>query len=231
MNEFITLSCPSCGGKLNVEKNSPTYICEFCGQTHKLREQDIESFGRCPICHRNDRVEKLTAIMNKHDQLAMKFRPPENLKAVWFYRLVDSTKPEKSLSWIAIDEKQESIYSRRSRPFVIGSVIAFLALIVVNSIEGSGFIKFLVIVLLLGCLSLIGFSLMNWYKGRQDSDKYYNDLNMRKTIQIKELKNRYDKIYYCQRDDLLFIPGEEGSAPGSNYENYITKALDTSHNN
>ena len=85
MNGFVTLSCPSCGGKLNVSKNAPTYCCEYCGQTHKLKEEDIESIGRCPKCHRNDKVEKLTAIANRHDPLALKFRPPKNLKVVRYH--------------------------------------------------------------------------------------------------------------------------------------------------
>lgn len=230
MNDFVTLSCPSCGGKLNVQKNSPTYVCQFCGQTHKLREQDIEFFGRCPKCHRNDRVEKLTAISNKHDHLAMKFRPPENLKAVRYHRLLDSTKADKNLSWITIDEKQESIYTKKSKLFGIASLVALVAFLTIASNAGPGSLVLLGLVLLLGSIALFVFAIIDWIKGKQDYNKYQKDLFHQKSIQTQKLKKRYDEIYYCQRDDSLFIPGEEGFASGSDYEELLTQALDTNLN-
>jgi len=77
MNEFITLICPSCGGKLTVQKGASTYVCDYCGQTHRLRIEDVEAFSRCPVCHRNDKVEKLTFICRRQDTLAQTFPLPE----------------------------------------------------------------------------------------------------------------------------------------------------------
>jgi hypothetical protein len=188
----------------------------------------MEFFGRCPTCHRNDRVEKLTAIFNKQDQLALRFRPPENLKEIRYFRLIDSSNPGKNIGWIKINDKQESISSIKSKAFVIGTLIVFFLLIFANSAADSGFIRFVVIVLLLGFSSLIGFSLFYWLRGKQDLENYNNELTKQKSIQLQKLTSRYDKIYYCQRDDLLFIPGEDGSAAASNYEKFLLLALETS---
>lgn len=232
MNDFISLTCPSCGGKLNIEKNTPTYTCEFCGQIHKLREQDIEYFGRCPTCHRNDRVEKLTAILNKQDHTSIKFRPPENLKQVYFHRLLDSNNAVKHLEWVTLEEKQESVYKKRGKLFGIGSAVALttslLLLIQMVNSSGQGVLAGIIIFLLLvGSIVLLVFGAINWLKGKQDQQKYQTELLKQKTLQTQILMKRYDKIYYCQRDDLLFIPGEEDSAPGSNYEQYLTMELET----
>jgi len=39
-NEFITLSCPSCGGKLDVNPKMEYLFCSFCGQKQMLRHHD-----------------------------------------------------------------------------------------------------------------------------------------------------------------------------------------------
>jgi len=226
MNDFVTLSCPSCGGKLSVQKNSPTYICEFCGTEHKLREEDIEFFGRCPRCHRNDRVEKLTAILNKNDQLARKFRPPVEIKAVRYHRLTDSTNTDKPLDWIMIAEKQVSIFTKKSRLFIFGSIAAFVAFVGTVSNGSSGLMTFLSIVFLLGSIALLVFGIINSIKGKQDLKKYHKELINQKSIQEQKMRNRYNEIYYCQRDDILFIPGEDNFATSSDYEDFVTQALD-----
>lgn len=39
-NEFITLSCPSCGGKLDVNPKMEYLFCSYCGQKQMLRHHD-----------------------------------------------------------------------------------------------------------------------------------------------------------------------------------------------
>ena len=72
MNDLITLNCPSCGGKLQVNPDASMLVCEHCGTEHMIhREGDavtLESFARCPRCNRNDRAEKVSAILSSHTQ-------------------------------------------------------------------------------------------------------------------------------------------------------------------
>jgi hypothetical protein len=49
MSDFITLSCPSCGGMLSRGASTTTYTCDYCGQQHRLRVEGIEEFGHCPV--------------------------------------------------------------------------------------------------------------------------------------------------------------------------------------
>src|SRR3990170_6544959 len=70
MGDFVTLLCPRCGGKLAVAPNAITLICDHCGTQHMVRRDVegvmLESYARCPVCHRNDRAEKVTAILMAH---------------------------------------------------------------------------------------------------------------------------------------------------------------------
>jgi predicted RNA-binding Zn-ribbon protein involved in translation (DUF1610 family) len=37
MSEFITLTCPSCGGKLEITKDIERFACAHCGREHVVR--------------------------------------------------------------------------------------------------------------------------------------------------------------------------------------------------
>lgn len=37
MTDFVTLSCPSCGGKLEITKDIERFACAHCGQEHIVR--------------------------------------------------------------------------------------------------------------------------------------------------------------------------------------------------
>src|SRR3990172_804199 len=67
MSDLITLSCPSCGGNLSVSPAQQSLKCRHCGTEHWVREEAggimLEAFARCPRCGRNDRVERLSAIL------------------------------------------------------------------------------------------------------------------------------------------------------------------------
>jgi predicted RNA-binding Zn-ribbon protein involved in translation (DUF1610 family) len=38
-NDFITLTCPSCGGKLQVKEDTEHFYCSYCGNEHIVRRQ------------------------------------------------------------------------------------------------------------------------------------------------------------------------------------------------
>lgn len=84
MGDLITLSCPSCGGKLEVDANTSILICQHCGTEHIVNRSGgsitLESYARCPICRRNDRVEKITSLLRKENpdsQLAISLASPK----------------------------------------------------------------------------------------------------------------------------------------------------------
>jgi Zn-finger nucleic acid-binding protein len=67
-NDYISGVCPNCGGSLQVEPNIEKVTCQFCGTVHIIRQNvanavTLESFAGCPLCERNDRSEKVSAII------------------------------------------------------------------------------------------------------------------------------------------------------------------------
>ena len=75
MSDFVTLSCPHCGGKLEVSRNTLSLVCQHCGTEHLVRREEgsilLEGFARCPVRKRNDRVEKVSATKNEAFLLEM----------------------------------------------------------------------------------------------------------------------------------------------------------------
>jgi DNA-directed RNA polymerase subunit RPC12/RpoP len=73
MAEFINLVCPSCGGKLKIFPNTTVLTCQHCGNEHMIKHDAggailLEAFARCPVCGRNDKVEKVTAVLAHQSQ-------------------------------------------------------------------------------------------------------------------------------------------------------------------
>lgn len=81
--DFITLNCPSCGGKLKVQPNAETLVCHFCGSEHMVRRNNsgvsLERFARCPTCGRNDKSRKATLMFGFPPQPTFEslYSPPE----------------------------------------------------------------------------------------------------------------------------------------------------------
>jgi predicted RNA-binding Zn-ribbon protein involved in translation (DUF1610 family) len=72
MPGLISLVCPSCGGKLQVSASVTSLTCQHCGNKHLVKHDDgvitLEAFTRCPQCGRNDKSEKVTAVMASKSQ-------------------------------------------------------------------------------------------------------------------------------------------------------------------
>jgi molybdopterin converting factor small subunit len=70
------------------------------------------------------------------------------------------------------------------------------------------------------------------YKKRKYWETRKRNLLLEQQKAIAELKNqyvakypklvqKYEKIYYCNRDDIVFIPGEDRYVNSSDYEAYL----------
>lgn len=246
MSDFITISCPSCGGQLKRGANTTTYTCDYCGQQHRLRVEDIEEFGRCPVCHRNDRVEIVRAIYNKGGNLAARLAPPADpLKSLTYGPPPKPAPPGKPAN-----------KRIRSKSTTIGFVLLTLTLIF-GSVFCCGslykdspaldfLIVFLGVLLVVTIIFLIkGANDTHWLNKEQEelieadlatqnqeslkrwaTDKdSYNTTYQKKTVQLvkdhKKTMQRYDSIYYCHRDDCVFIPGESGHAPSAQLQGFL----------
>jgi hypothetical protein len=59
MPEFVTLSCPSCGGQLKITPDIDRFACAYCGQEHVVRRGD-GTIALAPILESFRKVEAAT---------------------------------------------------------------------------------------------------------------------------------------------------------------------------
>lgn len=251
MDDLITLSCPSCGGQLKLDSNTTTYTCYYCGQQHRLRIEDVEEYGRCPICRRNDKVEKVTAIRLKGGKLSAQLAPPEDPEKSFVYQPKPKPKPLQKPT--IVDGIIKSKYTKLSKIILPVSI----GLIILSSIltDPDSSRKYPTVFVLLGFAGLIisivffmqgkweekilnkGYQeqqIINWQSKNKKIEKdwtdyiqrYNNDFHHKKAVMKKKYAKamqRYESLYYCHRDDCVFIPGESGYAPSAKMEQFLFK--------
>ena len=253
MNDFISLSCPSCGGHLKLDSKTREYTCDYCGTNHRVRNEDVEFYGRCPVCKRNDKVEKVSALIHKQDGLARLFPSPKfpNNYLEFKPRLEPKPLPEPSFEFVP--------KGKWNKHKILGFSLIVLTIILLISLfnlgERSTFIQiffsiaFFVGILLSGILLIIGFGTDNRASSIQhaqkikkwqgDNKKIQEDWENEERIAITKFqdekeyftrrysigKERFNLLYYCYRDDCIFIPGEDDYTSSANFEEFIYKGM------
>src|SRR5690348_265170 len=70
MGDFITLSCPSCGGSLRVTEDIERFSCKYCGQEHLIRRSQGQ-LTLIPVIEKLERIDKkVTKIASGADKHA-----------------------------------------------------------------------------------------------------------------------------------------------------------------
>jgi predicted RNA-binding Zn-ribbon protein involved in translation (DUF1610 family) len=270
MPNLITLVCPTCGGKLKVSPNATTLVCQFCGNEHMVKHDadgaiQLEAHGRCPICRRNDKVEKVSAVLatqthqvtgigtdganrQQVSTLGQRLQPPPqpdpNLK------LPDPPPPLTRANKKLYSQYQRGYY--RKNPMVKWVMIGIVACYVIGIIAITLLLKFAgpaitgalgVEDYMMGPVFLIVFYGVSFgiaipcgiFLSLQVK-KYYREVTQPQYEQqvrvVKETHEReqdawrvsltrWNELYYCYRDDCVFLPGEGTSAPSTAMNEYL----------
>jgi predicted RNA-binding Zn-ribbon protein involved in translation (DUF1610 family) len=211
MNDFITLICPSCGGKLKVSQNTLSFKCSHCGTEHILRKEAdtllIESFARCPICNRNDQSQKLSGLnLNNSNPLYVFLR-----------------KPQEPINSIFVPKMGVNIFW--SVIFFLGGIGFFIPNIF-DFFGGYGFFEepqFIIIsVISFGFAALCYFPKKNKVNKLKFAFIERNDYLIQIGIPTwKKAIEKWEKLYYCCRDDCVFIPGENKATAPKNTQGIL----------
>lgn len=211
MNDFITMSCPSCGGTLSISPNAPTLVCQHCGTEHMIRREAgsvlLESFARCPQCNRNDKVQKVSAVLasQAYTPLAQKLSPPDMP--------------------IAPTQPQPPMHKTQVTSSVIASIVLGLIILL-----GYLFIK--ETLFLCSGLVLIAFGIVPalrevWRQEQRKKDYQswkQGVQNYEKAVVVWNLEiELWKELYYCARDDSVFVLGNKMFAPSSQITSYVRK--------
>ncbi len=284
MSALITLNCPSCGGKLQVDPSSSTLTCKHCGNEHFVHRDGtsvrLESFARCPRCSRNDRVEKVSAILRSHKQEVTSTEQRTEVyvdpNGVQHTRTREIPKTITQVTGLARElippEEPDPLPRPRLRPkprinpprsarkslkiiLIIAALLAVIAsclltLISFGIIFEQGTLDSLIcgipsLIVMLGGIVLFILGLImkpvdkekadQWAREKARVLKAWQDENEEK-IQDWEAANtqrmddyaaamdNWHNLYYCHRDDCVFVPGKGTCAPIENLQQYLYEA-------
>jgi len=268
MTDLITLVCPSCGGKLQVNPDAASMVCQHCGTEHLVHKEGdavtLESYAHCPRCGRNDRAEKVSSIISNQTQSINS----EELRTEVCYtpdgrrisRQVSVPKVIKQTSELAKKlsppEKPNPIPRPRLRPTphkksnslltfgIILAAISLVALVIlglavlIGMVEDPTLILCLIapiLIMLVGGTVLTIFGIVNSARLKDKNRKTWSAVTQhnRKVLQEWQETNdklmsdwqtamdRWNALYYCHRDDCVFIPEEGTYAALSKFRDYL----------
>ena len=240
MTDLISLSCPSCGASLQVSKDMTRAKCPYCGHENIIRvagEKLLELHSQCPICHRNDRTKKVSAMMSSASANRAYFAIPP--------------KPDRPgaspISQPPRAPVQDFIKSNNNLRivFIVLWIFAFFSFLsaISNVRNNSGGFFFVIV------FGLAGFFVFRKYKSEANrSTQTVDNFQMRVKEYEMQLKNhneaithqqaqenevygkwisnweaaveKWKKLYYCERDDCVFIPGSETTAALKDIEKF-----------
>ncbi|MEN6481848.1 MAG: hypothetical protein ABFD29_06705 [Anaerolineaceae bacterium] len=220
-SDFITMSCPNCGGSLSFIPLNQFCVCEYCGTKHIIKNESggglLERYSQCPLCKRNDQVKKITSIISNKPFFSTKLPKPPNPGK--FSLMPNPIPPKKT-----IKELKPPIY------YLIFPITMFLIVYFINAIYdfeltfsricGSLIIVFITLLLTKHNKINEYYSLKKALQTYNDKQEEYNNyLNSDKLIKAlrkhvitlinyRIASQRWESAYYCERDDIVFIPGE-----------------------
>ena len=238
---FLSAVCPNCGGKLHVDANANTFTCQYCGTEHViLRDSSggvtLEAYARCPVCMRNDQAEKVSAILRKQ---VSQTQGTETRQQVYKDR---RGRTHRETVQVPIETTQASSFARQLAPPVApkpyvgnrgltGLLVMAVFLLLVgaccslsahqNDSNGPLSIIAIVIALVFGGL---WFVLWREYRAKRNESRVSFE---KAGLEWKKATTRWEKLYYCGRDDVVFIPGERTSAPTGKMMEYIYSGSDS----
>jgi len=286
MVALVSLVCPSCGGTLKVAPNVNSITCQYCGTEHAIKHEmngalALEAYARCPVCGRNDKAEKVSAVIasQTHEISGTEQKTEEVTNAqgqkqvvvrdVPFTRRQVSVLGQRLAAPAPFDQSKFPPFPQAPKPaaknkgisaIVLGSLSLIASLCgaglaismlfqpetsytrqEVNSIYvtfGAGAGAAVLFFLLGGGLLAGGILLI--VRGRKQAPlamaQYQSQVDavqQERTRMVKvyeQTVSRWNRLYYCSRDDCVFIPGENSSAPVSGMHEYLTQAPPSSGN-
>jgi predicted RNA-binding Zn-ribbon protein involved in translation (DUF1610 family) len=270
MGDFITMQCPSCGGKLAVGKNVLSLKCEHCGVEHMIRreagEVTLESYARCPVCNRNDKAEKVTAILRSqtHSTQGVAYQTlttmvktgneavPVNQQVAIPVQTSQMSELAKYLTPPAQPEPDRTVIAKESETHralisaiftgLAGAAFSLFTLLLLFGYFGTikdeeSLIAAVVTLLICGFFTAvpIGLSVFLFLyavprEKRKNQEKKVAFENKRREQQLRSdewinrwntAMGRWNQLYYCNRDDCVFLPGTHTHAPVVNMVEYL----------
>lgn len=220
MAELIELTCPNCGGKLEWVAGADQLVCPHCGtelvvaaEEEAITLSPVAEPLKCPKCGKVDRVQKASGIYSS---------------GVSSGRFSGSTWAwDSDGSFVTLSGHTQTELSRLLSPpkkpsslDLAGVLLVLLGLAWCSLFEFVGALS--VLLAGLGCIlmlaGLLGVPLIPLGLMRiQSRSKGFPIEKERWETAMR----RWESLYYCARDDGVFVPGEMSLIPIGQVQTYL----------
>jgi len=247
MDAFIKLSCPFCGGKLDIPINSSKVTCTYCGQDSAITGATglINKQSNCPICGDKDQVQKVSGIVLTDSPVARHLQPPEKPAMASFEEFASRAPAaappkrnfKKSPKWFPLT------MSILFGVIVLFFIIGFIAEPNTAEDNTGRYLMFVGLVVIFGIFVAITRNISRKNRLVADKEKQFQEAQraydaeqphhmerLRKEYDVyvqnhsrnwQKAMSRWELLYYCRRDNILFIPGAPRQVSVKDYMAYL----------
>ena len=221
--------CPGCGASYE-----DTYqFCPHCGRAKPAPQQVNVTYeerlpcNACPECHRNDRAEKVSAIVNR-DTVQISGSSQSTSTYVdrnGYTRRETSDNPFSGV-------QQSNLAARLSPPAKPEAKGACLRYLLYLPVLWIGIICFAGLVLpgnsdlplktLAGVGLVVSILLLVWITlSIRNVNRKAKEKQAQEMARWNKAVARWEQLYYCHRDDVLFVPGQSETIPVQSMLDYL----------
>lgn len=234
MPELNTMNCPSCGGALQIKPGDTFCICPYCGNRHTLTAQPNPSGQNipCPECGQSTQVHRLKdlATQPKFAGLLSEATQAPHMPTLPAHPMPPTDLPPAHRA------------ARNSRATIMLGVFLIIFLFSLAKPHSSGtiFPAGLLAILLITFLlprparpprpgrfnrPRSAFLRENLLQREEDIRRHQRELEQFERLNATHQKAlaRLEKSLYCERDDTVFIPGENSHTSRQNLPEFLRR--------
>ena len=211
MAELRELTCPNCGAKLEQVGDAAQAQCPHCGTQLLIERKAIAvapaETGGCPECRKADRVQKVSSVYKDGFQTGY-YDGWGHSQTKLSESLSPPSQPLESKAWWGTFETVG-----------MGANWAMALVILLVGLMGVLFTPADILCVPMAALGL-GLTLLLvlvhlYSRPRQMSER------LAKAQKWERAMNRWERLYYCARDDGVFIPGETPFIPMNKVQEFL----------
>jgi RNA polymerase subunit RPABC4/transcription elongation factor Spt4 len=246
MSDLIKLNCPFCGGKLEIPINSNKVTCLYCGQD-SLIPGLVKSQSACPICGEKDQVQKVSGLVLSDPAFAQHLRAPDKPRIPSFDEYLRTQQSSTPITATAQKKKPFGIflflalYSFGQAAYLFILVLSLAYSQATDYLQDFNFLPFAIIGFIFFIALGVLFAVLSGRAKRYNASLTSTPLSvaqvpLTKTELIRSnyeamaqsrmqawnlAMKKWELLYYCKRDNIVFIPGAADHAPIAGMLAYI----------
>ncbi len=216
--------CQGCGGSFD----SQFKFCPNCGRAAPadpnhvnidVAVHEAQTDIACPVCKRTDRARKVTALHRSEVQklrgMSEKISAAQPGLSEIGQRLQPPEEPHFSHAPNFVERFSSSLMA-------VGFVFALICIWVAARLFGD---KAGLPVGLVFAGIVIGVIWYYWWKNNSAREREQREIEREQVAHWNHAMERWNRLYYCSRDDIVYIPGEGSRAPLDRMGDYLRSGL------